>query len=219
MAFIIGTATLVSPLQGVLSVSVSQQPSIQSNYVLGSPNPYFKIITTQTQINVTNYAGSGRGYSLALPVSTSCVDASTVNFSVTPGNCIGSNPGNIAGSFFVTSYSYSKEVDGFGTQSWTLVSKPILEVQGQPASFNPPIMLRGVSTGQAVSPNITGVTFDNLTAVDGLNIQVNAGFPGIGNADESVNGEVTSIGNAVFFQLGQRGNASVSIPYTPLYTE
>lgn len=219
MAFIIGTATLVSTLQGVQSVSVSEQPSTQYNYVLGSSNPYFRIITTQTQINITSYAGIGRGYTLSLPVSTSCVDASTVNFSLSPGSCVGTNPGNIAGSFFVTSYSYSKEVDGFGSQSYTLVSKPTIKVLGQNAVFNEPIMLRGLSTGQAVNPGITGVSFNNSTTTEGLNIQVAAGFPGIGNADESINGEVLSIGNAVFFQLGQRGNASVNIPYTPLYTE
>lgn len=212
MAFIIGAGTTTS-LAGVQTVSVTQTPSIQYQYVLGQAAPYFKLITTQTQISITTYGG--QGYSTALPVSTDCNDASTVSFTVSPGSCVGTATG-VSGDFFISGYSYSKEIEGFGTQTYNLVDKPIITVEGQTAIFPEPIMLRGQSTGQAVNQPITGITFGGTTT-PGIGIQVSAGFPGIGNSDESIAGEVSAISPGIFFQPGQRGNGSVTVPYTPLY--
>lgn len=212
MAFIIGAGTTTS-LAGVQSVSVSQEPNIQYQYVLGQASPFFKLITIQTQISITTYGG--RGFTASLPVSVNCQDASTVNFSVSPGSCVGTAVG-IAGDFFIAGYSYSKEVDGFGTQTYNLVGRPLIEVEGQTVNFPEPIMLRGQSTGQAINPSLTGITFGGTTNA-GIGIQVSAGFPGIGNSDESLAGEVSAIAPGVFFQPGQGGSGNVTVPYTPLY--
>lgn len=212
MAFIIGSSTITN-LVGVQSVSVTQNPSIQYQYALGNTSPHFKVITVQTQISISTYGG--QGYTTSLPVSTGCTDASTVPFSIFPGSCVGT-VNSISGDYFLSGYSYSKQVESFGTQTYNLIDKPIITIEGQVANFPEPIMLRGQATGQAVNQPITGITFGGTTS-SGISIQVNAGFPGIGNANDSISGEVSDISPGLFFQPGEQGNGSVTVPYNPLY--
>lgn len=213
MGFVISAGTLVTGLGAAISVNLDLSPQIQRLYALGSSTPYNRLLISQKRLSVTVYGGSGSPtYSVA--ASVGCNDANTIPVSVSAVACDGGSVGT-SENWYVTGYSYTKDAQGWGQESWTMVTAP----EGSDgASTVTATMIRGIAEGTAtVGGASAGVTFIGTT-VPGESIQVQAGTPGIGRADDSLFGEVSSVGGGTTGQgLGLTGSANVSVPYSPIY--
>jgi hypothetical protein len=218
MTFIISHGTFVTGFDAVQSVNLDLNPQIQRLYQLGVSTPYSKNITKQKRLTLTVYGGANSSYNVE--ASSACVDANTINVSVSANGCGGDSIAE-TDEWFVASYSYNKDMQGWGTETWNLISRPIsLKETGaeDPAAIDP-IMVRGVAEGQATLDGgaSVGVVFLGTT-LEGSTIQVQAGSPGIGRANEVLFGEVSEVGGSTTGKSdGKDGSASVNIPYAPIY--
>lgn len=231
-AVIIGAGTSIVttlfPQGGVTSVNFGFRPEINRLWELGSWTPYDTYVVRQQELSLTGYgrtlSGQKGSISLDLTPSTACTDASSVSIAVTPGAC-GAYVEPFVDDFFPTSYSYSKDVFGFGTENWSFTTKQ--DIDNYTGTI---VMLRGISTGQIstgdgiMSAADMGVVIDDAASkdsngdyIDGESGSVQAGFPGIG--DYSIQREVvvTHVGQSEGRVDGYKGNASVTIPMQPVY--
>ncbi len=222
MPVIIGAGTSVTSdiiSGGFVSVSFSLSPSVERLFELGSFDAFDLNITEQESISLTNYGGASTP--VALVQSTSCIDSTAkMAVTITPAPCVGGVVPIIrtgADSLFITSFSYSKDFQGFGQESWSLQSKPI--ISGFTGSQ---VFIQGFSEGnQLIGSDI--VSFDGLvltgsvgaTAFDaeGRNLSVSAGSPGIGSDDIQRFGKATDIGGGVGKEDGKKGNSSATVPH------
>jgi hypothetical protein len=211
MTFIIAAGTIVTGFDHIQSISLNLSPQIQRLYVLGTNPLYNRIIINQHSLNVAVYAGGGNTYDTR--PSTDCNDANSKNISISAHGC-GSGPSiSFSDTMYVASYSYNKDVQGFGSENWSLITKPVPD----DGTANNIRMIRGVAEGQASTGGAdTGVDFSSIAAT-GQTMDVSAGSPGIGKAFNMEFGEVIRVGNGLLKQDGKDGTASVSIPYTPIY--
>lgn len=235
MSVIIGAGTTVVspqfPNGGIVSVQFGFNPQVERLYELGSFSPYDSFVqkTRTLSLNVYGQRPSGGGGSNQLDVSpsTSCVDAGTINITVNPASCVGSLLPFIE-DYFVTSYNYQKDNLGYGQESWSFTSKPII-----PGFTGSIVMLRGIAEGQIatgdgqMTSTQMGVTVNEVASNDslGANIEgesgsVQAGTPGIGNFDIQRFVIVTQIGGSIGKSSaidGLTGQANISIPITPVF--
>lgn len=226
MAIIIGSSTQVTgDVQGVISVQWGISPQINRLWQLGSWDPYAQLATRVTNVSVTCYAGGGP--SINLQPSSSCVDSdATLNLTINPGAC-SALPTGLGGSFvvYLSSFSYNKgDAVGFGQQSYSGQTWPGGAGPGGGGAnveFTdaPTVVLQGRAEGTSTTDAglDTGVTFSTGWDVYGVQGNVSAGFPGVGQADEVRNGLVNQISNGDLRNDGKVGQASVNIPHQPLY--
>jgi len=236
MAVIIGAGTTIVSAQfpngGILSVNFGFSPNVQRLFVLGSFQPYDAIVQKTRTLTVNVYGrrqdGSGGSLAHSLTPSVSCADADTVSVTINPASCV-STLLPFTESYFVNSYSYQKDAQGYGQESWGMTTKPII-----PTYTGTIIMLRGIAEGTIGTGDGTmaaldmGVVVDETASNDALGAQiegqsggVSAGSPGIGNFDISRFVVVTSVGNSLGLDStidGKTGNASISVPLTPVFT-
>jgi len=222
MPVIIGAGTTVTSdliSGGFVSVSFSLSPSVERLFQLGSFDAFDLNITEQESVSITNFGGASTP--VALAPSTACVD-STAKMAVviTPAPCVGAAvPIDRTGadSLFITSFSYSKDFQGFGQESWSLQSKPIITgftgsqvfIQGF-AEGNHLIGSDIVSDdGIVLTGSVVATSFD----ATGRNLSVSAGSPGIGSDDTQEFGKITEIGGGVGKEDGKKGNASANVPH------
>ena len=222
MVVIIGAGTTVTSdiiSGGFVSVSFSLSPNVERLFQLGSFDAFDINITEQESVSLTNYGGASSTVTLAQSVG--CTD-STAKMAVviTPAPCLGSAvPISRTGadSLFINSYSYSKDFQSFGQESWSLQSKPI--IQGFTGNQ---VFIQGFSegnhlTGADIVSNdgiiLTGSVLATTEDATGRNLQVSAGSPGIGQDDTQVFGKITQIGGGVGKEDGKRGNASANVPH------
>jgi hypothetical protein len=235
MAVIIGAGSSINtPLlvsnTGVISVNFGLQASIERLYVLGSFSPFDTTVTKQRNMSLTIYgkkpSGAAGTVPQALTVSTTCSDASSVQITFNPSSCGGALSGFVD-TFYVTSYSYSKDVTGYGQESWSFITKPVID------NYSGTIyMLRGISTGQITTGTGTMTALDTGVVVDDV-----ASRDSNGNYIESQSGSVsagattgtyevtreivaTSAGGSIGRNVsndGKRGQSSVSIPVSPIF--
>ena len=149
-----------------------------------------------------------------------------MDITITPAPCTGaSTPITRTGAdaLFITGFSYSKDFQGFGQESWSLTGKP--QITGFTGNI---AFIQGFSegnrlTGSDIVSNDGIVLVDSATSTPGQvdatgrNINVSAGSPGLGNDDEQDFGKVTQIGGAVGKEDGKRGNATASIPHQLIF--
>jgi hypothetical protein len=132
-----------------------------------------------------------------------------------------------AEDYFLTSYSYQKENLGYGLESWSLTSKPIVPSYGGTI-----VMLRTgfaegtISTGDGfMTSTQMGVTVDETGSNDssGNPIQGESGSVqagGIGDFQIQRNIVATEVGGSLGFTdaiNGLAGTASVSVSMTPVF--
>ena len=201
MALIIGAATTVNFTGCATSVNWGASPNSQRLYCLGSWNPHIVISKPTATLSITVYA-PGPSYGTA--PTTGCSNANTISAGVSPGACGGGGGGGVSGSWFVTSYSYSKDDATMpGTESWSM--------QQWIGSLQPSYVMRGVTEGQGSSDS--GI---NFTSVDGSTSTGSVSAGGFGRADTLSVGVVSGVGGGSSAQ-GATGQGSASIPYTDLY--
>jgi hypothetical protein len=211
------TANLISG--GFVSVSFSLSPNVERLFQLGSFDAFDINITEQESVSLTNYGGASTPVSLA--PSTACVDSNAkMAVTITPAPCSGASTPIIrtgADSLFITSFSYSKDFQGYGQESWSLQSKPIITgftgsqvfIQGF-AEGNQLVGSDIVSDdGVVLTGSVVATTFDG----EGRNLSVSAGSPGIGTDDTQRFGKITQIGGGVGKEDGKKGNASANVPH------
>lgn len=226
MVTIVGAGTTVTTnliSGGLVSVNFSLSPSVERLFQLGSADAFDVNIQTQESISLTNYGGASTP--VALAPNFTC-DDSTAKMDVTiiPAPCTGSSSPIIrtgTDALFITSYSYSKDFQGFGQESWSLQSKPIFVGYTGSIAF-----LQGFSEGNRLEGSdivsndgivLTGSVIATSFDAQGRNISVSAGFPGTGQDDTQTFGKVTQIGGAVGKEDGKRGNASATIPHQAVF--
>jgi hypothetical protein len=226
MVVIIGAGTTVTSniiSAGFVSVSFSLSPSVERLFQLGSFDAFDTQIQTQESISLSSYGGASTP--VALAPSTSCTDSSaTMDVTITPAPCTGSTtPINRTGAdaLFITSFSYSKDFQGFGQESWSLQGKPIIPGFTGNVSF-----IQGFSEGQhligadivsndgiVLTGSVAATSFD----AQGRSISVSAGSASFGQDDTQEFGKITQIGGAVGQEDGKRGNSSANVPHTLVF--
>lgn len=211
MPFVISAGTIVTGFgTGIQSVNLNITPQIQRLYQLGTAVPFDRNQIVQKTLNINRYAGGGSAYDTS--ASTSCDEPTPLSISINAASC--ATAVSIDDEWWVSSYSYQKDVQGWGIESWTLITRP--EVIG--SVDIEALMIRGVAEGQSTNNGgaDTGVVFLAGT-IQGETLEVTAGQPGIGKSFEVDFGEVSSVGNGTGKADGKEGNANVTIPYTPIY--
>lgn len=220
MGIIIGAATTVSGtgFSHVTQVSWDINPNIQRAYILGSWSPYApaELKSPTETLNITTYSP---GPSYATTPTQTCADANQLTVTISPAGCGAGSAGPTSVNWFVTSYSYSKgDARSPGTESWSLMNYVTL---GDPNVTVPTYVLRGITEGSisssdliADAQDIVGIVFDGGSINTGTQGSVSAGQ--IGRADTQFTGVITSVGNSQG-AMGDIGQGSASIPYTPLY--
>jgi len=224
MTVIIGAGTTVTSdkiSSGFVSVSFTLSPQVERLFQLGEFDAFDVNVTTQESASITSYGGASTPVSLA--PSTSCDDSTArMDVVITPAPCTGavdqiSRTGSNA--LFITGFSYSKDFQGFGQESWSLTGKPIIEGFTGSIAF-----IQGFSEGNRITGSDI-VSNDGLVLVDsktstpgqvdatGRNLSVSAGSPGLGNDDLQDFGRVTQIGGGVGKEDGKRGTSTASIPH------
>lgn len=226
MVVIIGAGTTVTSnviSGGFVSVSFSVSPSVERLFQLGSFDAYDLQIQTQESISITNYGGASTP--VALAPSTSCDDSdATMDVVITPSPCTGSTTPITrtgADALFITSFSYSKDYQGYGQESWSLQSKPIITGYTGSIAF-----IQGFAEGQRLEGAdivsndgivLTGSVVATSFDAQGRSVSVSAGSPGLGQDDTQTFGKITSIGGGVGKEDGKRGNASANIPHQAIF--
>jgi hypothetical protein len=222
MPVIIGAGTSVTSDKisgGFVSVSFSLSPNVERLFELGSFDAFDINLTEQESVSLTNYGGASTPVTLAQSVG--CVDSTAkMAVTITPAPCVGGVVPIVrtgADSLFITSYSYSKDFQSYGQESWSLQSKPIITgftgsqvfIQG----FSEGSKLIGSdivsNDGVVLTGSVASTTFD----AEGRNLNVSAGSPGIGTDDTQRFGKVTQIGGGVGKEDGKKGNASATVPH------
>jgi len=226
MVVIIGAGTTVTSdviSGGFVSVSFSLSPSVERLFQLGDFDAYDIQIQTQESISLTNYGGASTPVSLV--PSTSCDDSTArMDVTITPSACIGAvTPITRTGSdaLFITSFSYSKDYQSYGQESWSLQGKPVIEGYTGNISY-----VQGFSEGQRLEGTdivsddgivLTGSVLGDSYDAQGRSLSVSAGSPGLGQDDTQTFGKVTSIGGGVGREDGKRGSSSASVPHSLIY--
>lgn len=226
MSVIVGAGTFVTSniiSGGFVSINFSLSPSVERLFQLGSFDAFDIQLQTQESISITNYGGASTP--VALQPSTSCTDSTArMDVTITPAPCTGSTAPIVrtgSDALFITSYSYSKDFQGFGQESWSLQGKPLLVGFTGNVSF-----IQGFSDGNRISGSdivsndgivLTGSVPATSFDAQGRSISVSAGSPGIGQDDTQTFGKVTQIGGAVGREDGKRGQSSASVPHQLIF--
>lgn len=226
MVVIIGAGTTVTSSLisgGFVSVSFSISPSIERLFELGSFDAFDLQIQTQESVSITNYGGASTP--VALAPSTACDDSTAkMDVTITPAPCTGSTTPIVrtgTNALFITSYSYSKDYQGYGQESWSLQGKPEL-----PGFTGNMAFIQGFAEGQRLEgPDIvsndgivlTGSVPATSFDAQGRSISVSAGSPSLGQDDTQTFGKVTQIGGAVGKEDGKRGTSSANVPHQLIF--
>lgn len=147
-----------------------------------------------------------------------------MDVTIVPSPCTGSTDPIIrtgADALFITSYSYSKDYQGYGQESWSLQSKPIIAGYTGSIAF-----IQGFAEGQRLEGAdivsndgvvLTGSVVATPFDAQGRSISVSAGSPGLGQDDIQTSGKITSIGGGVGREDGKRGNSSANVPHQAIF--
>lgn len=223
MSVIIGSLTAVNiggATDGIQSAQWATQVQPNRLWELGSWDTYKTQVTKMQTASITAYAGVVGSFTLS--PSISCADSgATKNVSITAASCgSGSSVNFVPGDMFLMSYSYSKgDPTTFGTESWSFQLWVATTLGGEFINVGAPTyVLQGKAEGSKSGdvPNL-GVTLIGGTIVTGNQGSVSAGFPGIGQADDTEYGLVSAVGGGSLEASGKIGQSSASIPHSPLY--
>ena len=200
MGIIIGSMTHVNFGACVISVNWSSSSNVERFYCIGNWHPFLFIAKPTQSLNITLYAP---GPSYPTPESRSCDTTNSITASVSATSC-GGGSGGVSGSWFVSSYSYSKDnVLVPGQESWSMIQWLAGSGVGAPS-----LILRGIAEG-------SGSVGSGISFGGGYSVSANSGgvsANGIGHADTVTQGQVSAVGGG-----SGNGTGSASIPYIPMY--
>lgn len=215
MPYIIGLGTFITGFgSGIQSISLNYTPQINRLWELGSRLPYDKDIRKQKNLSITRYSGYTQP-SYEVLAGTDCTEATPIHLIINASSCYTSNVSD-TDDWWITSYSYSKDIQGWGMESYNLINRP--EIIGGSAVIAR--MIRGTAEGQRTKDGgaDTGIDFlSGSVAVEGNTMEVTAGAPSIGKTFTTEFGEVERVGGGTGKADGLEGNGQVNIPYVPIY--
>lgn len=222
MGVIIGNLTSVNidGADGFQSVQWAMQVQPNRLWQLGSWDAWKTQVTKILSVSVTTYAGAINA--MDVEPSTDCVDSiATKNVNISAATC---GPGGGASfnedGMYLMSYSYSKgDPTAFGTESWSFQKWVDSALGGDFINVGAPsFVLQGIAEGsKSGDANPLGVDLIAGTIVTGSQGSVSAGFPGVGQADDTDYGLVSRVGGGVLEDSGKIGQSSATIPHQPLY--
>ncbi len=203
MGVIIGSGTTITGFSNAVSANWGASTNTQRLFVLGSTTAYITIKKPTATFSVTVYSA---GPSVPVGASSGCSAASTIAAGVTAaacGSCGGS--ASVSGDWYLTSYSFSKESSMPGQESFSMMQ--YIEATG---AVMPSVVIRGIAEGSwTAGSGVAGVS-------DGSADSGSVSAGGLGRADTMFVGTVTGVGGGSA-ALSDTGQASVSVPYTPIY--
>jgi len=198
---------------GIQSVNLGLSPQIQRLYALGG-GIYDTTVINQLSLSLTMYGqGNTPKHTFSQHAATGCTPAATVLISILTNPCGNEDEISVSDHWYITSYSYSKEAQNWGIESYSFVTAPI-------SSGPPPTMVAGTPEGQTTVNGgaKTGIRFiEPQGGIEGYTLEVTAGSPGIGKAFNVTYGEVSSVVGGTGKLDGTEGNGSVNFPYSTLY--
>jgi hypothetical protein len=201
MGVIVGSGTTVTGFANAISANWGASMNSQRLYVLGKTDPFLVLKKPTQNLSVTCYSA---GPSVDVAQSAGCSPATGFSAGVSPGACGGCGGGGsgVTGSWYVTSYSYNKMDPNIpGQESFSMMNY---------LSPAPSIVLRGPAEGSwTADAGVTGTSEGSSSSGS-----ISAG--GIGRADTATVGIATNVGGGSA-AVGSTGQASVSVPYTPIY--
>jgi hypothetical protein len=206
MGVIVGAATSITgDFSNAISVNWGASPNSQRLYVLGSVTPFKTIKKPTETLSITVYS---KGPAIDVAAATKCEEASEVTAGISSEACGDCGEGaSVDGPWYLTSYSFSKEVGMPGQESFSMMKYIKTGTDVVP----PSLVIRGVAEG-SWTPD-SGVTSD---VIDGESKAGSVSAGGVGRSDTMSIGTVTKVG-AAGAAIGVTGQASVSIPYIPIY--
>jgi len=203
MGVVLGSMT--SAGAGAVSANWGVSGQVNRLYALGSMDPFDERIIMMESVNITFYGGSGP--TVPINTSMSCANSSTkFSASITPGGC-GASSGGLSGSFFLMSYSYSKnDPVGYGQATYN----------GQRWTSDPqPTVLCGIAEGSSSGGVNSGVAISE--SYEGSQGSVSAGFPGVGWAATVSYGLVSSVGPGAGKADGSQGQGNATVQHQPIW--
>jgi len=220
-----GTTFIGSPIFDnacVNSIQWGYEPQTERLWCVGSWSPYAVLRQAQQTLSVSVYGknaeGNGGTGELILSPSTTCEDSTAaVHITLVPASCdvsLATKPINNE-KFFITSYGFSKEALGYGTETWQMMryissaEDPNINVP------SPTYILQGIADGNRSGPADHGIVMEVDSS--GYTGQVSAGQPGIGEANMTEYGIVSRVGGSQGWDPGKFGSAQANIPHNPIY--
>ena len=243
MGIIIGGMTAVSVTfasQGLVTEgfqSVNWNINMQPNrlWQLGSWDPFKTQVGKTVSVSFTTYAARDSNGSMypnliqpiTLSPSETCENSNaTAHVTINVAAC---GPTSEVGvdlqNMYLTSYSYAKgDPIGFGTESWSFQTWVGSSVTGDEfiEIMDPTYVLQGRAEGSysgnvGTSEEDMGISMEDDGQVTGQQGSVSAGFPGVGNANDTILGLIDRVGGGRLDAAGQTGQSSATIPHQPLY--
>ena len=214
MGVIIGAATTVtfnsggggggSGCTGATQASWSYNPNVQRFFELGKWTSCGSFSLPTNTLSLTFYVPTT---SIAIPASLVCENPVNTA-SVSPEGC-GDASNGVSGNWYITGYSYSKgDPKQPATASFSMM-------QYADPDTKPEYNIRGIAEGSVTgSQSQVGITLEG-TPDEGSSGNVSAGQ--IGRENAVYTGVATNIGGGTSV-VGEEGQGSVSIPYTPIWT-
>lgn len=211
--------------RGIESINYSTQVTPNRLFHLGYTTIFDQNVTVQKQLSITCYGGASNLYDTT--ASEDCTEPLPLDITITTTSCDGQIFFDNT-AWFVNSYSYNKDLQGFGRETWGLISRPIyLDEQFNEVTDVVIRMIRGIAEGDRTTDGgaDAGIVFDLTSVIDentvpalGFvgNMQVQAANPGIGRANDQQFGVVTQVGQGTGKSDGRDGQGNVQIPYTPI---
>ena len=217
MSIIIGGSTTVSFGSAcVVQAQWGFNPNQQDAFCLGqwSPDLTKTIFKPENTVSLSLYSP---GPTYDTNASTSCVTATGLSITISPGACGGSVAGGVSGSFYPTSYSYSKESkDVMAQESWSLVQYKGVGIGGITGLTMPKYILKGIAKGQTSDSAKTGITLAAVIAtIESGSVSAGA----MGKAESLSYGVVTKIGAGNGTASSGPATGSAQMPYIPLYID
>ncbi len=117
MPFIIAAGTFVTGFgDGIQSINLNLTPQIQRLYQLGSSIPIYRNETRQKSLNITLYSP---GTPRSVIASVTCSEPTGIDIGISANGC--GTGGGITDNdtWFLTSYSYNKDVQGWGLETYS----------------------------------------------------------------------------------------------------
>jgi hypothetical protein len=211
--------------RGIESISFSTGVTPNRLFHLGYITPYDQNVTVQKQLTITCYGGASNLYSTL--ASSDCTEPDPLSIILSTSSCDGQSFLDET-DWFVQSYSYNKDLQGFGRETWTLTSRPLYLDENYNEVTDVEIrMIRGIAQGEKTTDGGAdpGIVFQLDSIVDETTVpalgfvgdmQVSAGSPGIGRANDKQYGVVTQVGQGTGKSDGRDGSGSVQVPYSPI---
>jgi hypothetical protein len=227
MGVIIGAGTIVNFANlgsCVTSVNWGYNPNPQRLYCIGEWSPRFNFNKPTETMSVSLYVGTGTALLYDTTPHQECRainDPRDIVYAAVDASGCGAGVTSVDGYWYVVSYGFNKDdpllpaQETWGLQRWVAYS-----TVGQADYVPPPTyVVRGITEGQSTPPNggaeyvRPGVLFTGLTtqATTG-SVSANS----MGKADVNYYGTIIRVGGGEN-TMGKYGNASATIPYTPMW--